>query len=146
MQRSDLVIFCVFGSLSSVIYGHVHLFSTSCGLKVLIKKGLIKKFIQGKISMEQLFILWIRLPTVRQTTPNNVSPSFYLSIRQSTYRVSQNCKIDKSFESVFSKLALLLRVWQRHFFTKSERKVKQRTSPFKKKVQRLKLKLYHFKI
>ena len=48
MQRSDLVIFCVFGSLSSVIYGPVHLFSTSCGLKVLIKKGLIKNLFREK--------------------------------------------------------------------------------------------------
>ena len=36
----------VFGSLlTSVIHRPVHLFDTSCGLKVLIKKGLIKKFI-----------------------------------------------------------------------------------------------------
>ena len=37
--------FFVFLALSSVIYGPVYLFNTSCGLKVLIKKGLIKKFI-----------------------------------------------------------------------------------------------------
>ena len=37
--------FFVFLALSSVIYRPVHLFNTSYGLKVLIKKGLIKKFI-----------------------------------------------------------------------------------------------------
>ena len=35
---------------------------------------------------------------VRQTTRNNVSPSFYVSIRWSTYRMSQECKIDTSFD------------------------------------------------
>ena len=40
MQREDLVIF-----FSFVICQPVHLFNTSCGLKVLIKKGLIKKSI-----------------------------------------------------------------------------------------------------
>ena len=37
--------FFVFLALSSVICRPVHLFNTSCGLKVLIKEGLIKKFI-----------------------------------------------------------------------------------------------------
>ena len=35
---------------------------------------------------------------VRQTTRKDVSPSFYVSIRGSTYRVSRKCKIDKSFD------------------------------------------------
>ena len=39
MQREDLVIFFSF------VIQPVHLFNTSCGLKVLIKKGLIKKLI-----------------------------------------------------------------------------------------------------
>ena len=55
MQRSDLVIF-LFLALSSVICEPVHLFNTSCGLKVLIKKGLIKKNYLGKNLTEQLLI------------------------------------------------------------------------------------------
>ena len=49
--------------------------------------------------------------------------------------MSQKCKIDTLLDvkSVFSKLALPLRVWQRNFFTKLERRVKQRNSLFKKK-------------
>ena len=37
--------FFVFLALFSVICRPVHLFNTSCGLKVLIKKSLIKEFI-----------------------------------------------------------------------------------------------------
>ena len=40
--------FFVFLAPSSVIYGTVYLFDTSCGLKVLIKKGLIKKKFREK--------------------------------------------------------------------------------------------------
>ena len=57
-------------------------------------------------------------------------------IRRSAYQGSQKCKIDYvvwRIKSVFSKLALLLRAWQWTFFTKLERRVKQRNSPFKKK-------------
>ena len=49
MQREDLVIFFSF------VIQPVHLFNTSCGLKVLIKKGLIKKNYLGKNLVEQLF-------------------------------------------------------------------------------------------
>ena len=49
MQRKDLVIFFSF------VIQPVHLFNTSCGLKVLIKKGLIKKNYLGKNLVEQLF-------------------------------------------------------------------------------------------
>ena len=45
----------------------------------------------------------------------------------------QNWYIVQHIKSVFSKLAVLLRVWQRRFFTKLERRVKQRNSLFKKK-------------
>ena len=45
----------------------------------------------------------------------------------------QNWYIVWRIKSVFSKLALLVRVWQRSFFTKLERRLKQRNSPFKKK-------------
>ena len=45
-------------------------------------------------------------------------------------------------KSVFPKLSLLLRVWQRHFFTELERRVKQRNSPFKNNFYHFKLKLY----
>ena len=48
--------FFVFLAVSSVIYRPVHLFNTSCGLKVFIKKGLIKKNCLGKNLVEQLFI------------------------------------------------------------------------------------------
>ena len=44
----------------------------------------------------------------------------------------QNWYVVRRIKSVFSKLALLLRVWQRNFFTKLVRRVKQRNSPFKK--------------
>ena len=45
----------------------------------------------------------------------------------------QNWYIHNStYQITFSKLALLLRVWQRHFFTKLERRLKQRNSLFKK--------------
>ena len=37
--------FFMFLALASVIYGPVHLFNTSCGLKVLIKKDVIKKIV-----------------------------------------------------------------------------------------------------
>ena len=40
--------FFAFLALSSVIYGPVHLFNTSCGLKALMKKGLIKKLFREK--------------------------------------------------------------------------------------------------
>ena len=56
----------------------------------------------------------------------------------------QNWYIIWCIKSVFSKLALLLRVWQRNLFTKLERRVKQRNSPLKKKKKKnhcLKLKL-----
>ena len=45
----------------------------------------------------------------------------------------QNWYVTQCIKSVFSKLALLLRVWQRISFTKSERIVKQRNLPFRKK-------------
>ena len=56
----------------------------------------------------------------------------------------QNSYVVRCIKSVFPKLDLLLRVWQRNFFTKLERRVKQRSSPFKK-IHSLKLKLHHFK-
>ena len=40
----------------------------------------------------------IFLMSVRQTTRNDVSPSIYVSIPRSTYRMSQKCKIDMSFD------------------------------------------------
>ena len=48
----------------------------------------------------------------------------------------QNWYIVQCIKSVFSKLALLLRVCQRNIFTKLERRVKQRNSPFKKKIKK----------
>ena len=45
----------------------------------------------------------------------------------------QNWYIVWRIKSVFSKLALPLGVWQRNVFTKLERRLKQRNSPFKKK-------------
>ena len=56
MQREDLVIFFSF------VIQPVHLFNTSCGLKVLIKKGLIKKNYLGKNLVEQLFIFTLDMP------------------------------------------------------------------------------------
>ena len=40
--------FFVFLALPFVIYRPFHLFNTSCGLKILIKKGLIKKLFREK--------------------------------------------------------------------------------------------------
>ena len=54
--------FFVFLALASMIYGPVHFFNTSCGLKVLIKKGLIKKIYLGKNLVEQLFIFTLDTP------------------------------------------------------------------------------------
>ena len=54
--------FYVFLLLSSVICRPVHLFNTSCGLKVLIKKGLIKKIYLGKNLVEQLFTFTLDTP------------------------------------------------------------------------------------
>ena len=44
----------------------------------------------------------------------------------------QNWYVFRRIKSVLPKLALLLRVWQRNFFSKLERRMKQRNSPFKK--------------
>ena len=57
----------------------------------------------------------------------------------------QNWYVVRYIKSLFSKLGLPLRVWQRKFFTRLERRVKKGTSLFKKKFDHLKLKLYHFK-
>ena len=60
--------------------------------------------------------------------------------RRSTYRYAEarielvkcaNWYVVPRIKSVFLKLALLLRVWQRNFFTKLKRRVKQRNSPFR---------------
>ena len=56
----------------------------------------------------------------------------------------KNWYVVPRIKSVFPKLALLLRVSQRNFFTKLERRVKQRNSPVKNFFHCLKLKLYHF--
>ena len=62
----------VFLALSSVICRPVHFFNTSCELKVLIKKGLIKKFIYGKIWQNNcLVLLWKRLPKKRKNLSLN---------------------------------------------------------------------------
>ena len=45
----------------------------------------------------------------------------------------QNWYVVRRITSVFSQLALLLTVWQRHFFTKLKRRVKKRNSTFKRK-------------
>ena len=64
--------FFVFSALSSVICLPVHFFNTSCGLKVLIKTGSIKKFIQGKIwRNSRLLLLWTRLPKERKNLALN---------------------------------------------------------------------------
>ena len=54
--------FFVFLALSSVVCRPVHLFNTSCALKVLIIKGLIKKKYLGKNLVEQLFIFTLDKP------------------------------------------------------------------------------------
>ena len=53
----------MFLTLSSVICRRVYLFNTSCGLKVLIKKGLIKKNYLGQNLAEQLFIFTLDIFT-----------------------------------------------------------------------------------
>ena len=78
------------------------------------------------------------LQKVYPQLPSNSPP---ICRTRSMYQVSQKCKIDtfvfRRIKSVFSKLALILRVWQRNFFTTLERRVKQKftvqkeKSPFK---------------
>ena len=68
----------------------------------------------------------------------------YAEARIEWAKNTKNWYVVLRIKSVFSKLALLLRAWQSIFFTKLERRVKQRNSPFKKFFYRLKLKLYHF--
>ena len=67
--------------------------------------------------------------SVRQTIPNDVSPSFYVSICQSTYiKWVKNAKLIRLLNWLFS--------WgfgKEFFFTKFERRRKQRNSSFKKK-------------
>ena len=60
MQRQDFVIFLCFGSL--FCDRPVHLFNTSCGLKVLIEKNLTKNIYLGKNLAEQLFIFTLDTP------------------------------------------------------------------------------------
>ena len=80
--------------------------------------------------------------------------SFYLSIRQSTYQISQKCKIDPSsyrITSVFPKLALLLIESRANkFFHKIGKKietkkltVQKKFSPFKTQVSLFKFKTHH---
>ena len=57
----------------------------------------------------------------------------------------QNWYVVERIKSVFSKLALLLRVWQRNFFTKLKRRVKQRNSPFKEKIHNSSYTIFKFK-
>ena len=57
----------------------------------------------------------------------------YAKARISSESKMQNWYVVRRIKSVFPKLALLLRVWQRIFFTKFERRRKQRNSSFKKK-------------
>ena len=60
--KDKICSFFVFLALSSVICRPVHFFNTSCELKVLIKKGLIKKIYLGKHLVEQLFNFTLDAP------------------------------------------------------------------------------------
>ena len=68
--------------------------------------------------------------SVRQTIPNDVSPSFYVSICQSTYiKWVKNAKLIRSLNWLFS--------WgfgKEFFFTKFERRRKQKFIVQKKKI------------
>ena len=74
------------------------------------------------------------LHTVRQTTQNDVSPSFYVLIRWSTYRMSQKCKTDTSFDVSNHFFLNWLSSWEfgKEIFSKLERRLKQWNSSFKK--------------
>ena len=85
--------FFVFLALSSVICCPVHLFDTSCGLKVLIKKGLIKKifreksgrtvvhfyFGHGSLERERIF-LWKPFFTTTKTVVMSVNKKIKLKV------------------------------------------------------------------
>ena len=68
-----------------------YLFNTSCGLKVLIKKGLIKKFILGKNWRNScLFLLWTRLPKKRKNLSLN---SHFCHYQNFSYVCKQKIKL-----------------------------------------------------
>ena len=84
---------------------------------------------------------------VRQTTRNNVSPSFYVSIRWSTCRMSEECKIDTSFDLSSHFFLNWLFSWEfgKEVFSQNwNEELNKEIHLSKKKFQRLKLKLYHF--
>ena len=62
MQRYDLVIFCVFGSLSSVICRPVHLFNTYLWVKSTYQKWFNQNIYLGKNLAEQLLIFTLDTP------------------------------------------------------------------------------------
>ena len=64
--------FFVFLALSSVICRPVHLFNTSCELKVLIKKALIKNLFREKSGGTVAYFHWIAiLPLLKLVTSVN---------------------------------------------------------------------------
>ena len=77
------------------------------------------------------------IPLVSQANYSIQHITFVLCINTLKHRSNeskmQNWYFVQLIKSLFSKLALPLRVWQRNFFTKLERRIKQRNWPFKKK-------------
>ena len=77
---------------------------TDCScLEQTMRSSFLQLIIARQVASYSTAILtqnWNYLSTqvVRQTTQNDVSPSFYVSICRRTYRVSQKCKIDTSFD------------------------------------------------
>ena len=81
---------CFWLSLSSVIYRPVHLFNTSCGLKVFIKKGLIKKLFRGKSSGTVVYFYFGHASLKREKTLS-LNSHFFATIK--TIVMSVNKKL-----------------------------------------------------
>ena len=120
----------------------------NCTMNVVhlsLSKSFAWGFSAGILWKTQHWDIFARLPTAKyivscihsqsgkllQTTYHRRSTYRYAKARTSESKM-QNWYVVRRIKSVFSKLALLPRVWQRIFFTKLERRVKQRNSPFKK--------------
>ena len=120
---------CGISSISILISSHIHN-AANC---IIAKNSWFQVANSRSICQQHWYFLWqwCKLP---QTTYHCRYRYRYSEARIKWVKI-QNSYVVRCIKSVFSKLALLLRVWQRNFFTKLERRVKQRSSPFKKNSQ-----------
>ena len=90
---------------------------------------------------------WKQCQAVRQTTWNNVSLLFYVSIRRGTYRMSQKSKIDTSFDVSNHFFLNWLFSWEfdKEIFRQNwKEEWNKKFHRSKKNFHCLKFKLYHF--